>query len=77
MNPEDPLVVWPIGGSKAVFERHGEDEAVVVVGVLPDQVDPARGKRHPDRRCTELTQELGTGRGSSLGWARGNHWMGW
>ena len=47
MNPEDSIVVGRIGGRNAVLDRHRQDEAVVVIGVLPDQVDPAGGNATP------------------------------
>src|SRR4029450_9322894 len=65
MNPENPLAVWRIGGRSAVLNCHGQDETVVVVGVLPDQVDPAGSERHPDRRHAEPGPEPIPGRGSA------------
>ena len=76
MDPEDAFVVWPIGGGNAVFDRHRENEAVVVVGVLPDQVDPPGGERHPRRWRAELAPELLAGRCGSVSGGRRNHWIG-
>ena len=37
------------GDGDAEVDRRGQDEALVVVGVLADEVDPARGVHDPDR----------------------------
>jgi hypothetical protein len=73
MNPKDSFVVGRIGGGDAVLDRHRQHEAVVVVGVLADQVDPTGGEDHPDRRSSELAPELVAGRGRGVsGGGRGH-----
>ena len=39
------------------FDRHGQHEAVVVIGMLTDQVHTARGRDHPAGRMTKTPGE--------------------
>ncbi len=49
VQPQNPVGAAGDGGGDLVRQSERHDEAVVVVGVFADQVDPARRRPHPFR----------------------------
>ena len=42
-----------VGGKNGItVNRHGQDEAVVIIGVFADDVDPSRSSDDPTRRAS-------------------------